>query len=235
MFVTYFCNGICFAAGTDTTYTILEWTMTELIRHPHVMKKAQNEMREIIGSKTHISEDDLEKMRYLKAVIKESFRLHPPLPLLVPRESTEDVKVKGYDILAKTRLIFNAWAIERDPESWEEPEEFRPDRFLNSSKDFKGHDFELIPFGGGRRGCPGITFAVATIELALASLLYHFDWAVHGEASGQHLDVPEASGISVRRKFPLVSVPTPRLLLEWCTNNGKCKCSLLNSCEVLCS
>ncbi|GAY36560.1 hypothetical protein CUMW_279830 [Citrus unshiu] len=105
-------------------------------------------------------------------LIMESFRLHLPLRLLVLRESTEDVKVKGYDILAKTRLIFDARTI--------------------------------------GRGCPGITFAVATIELALASLLYHFDWTVPGEASGQHLEVPEASGILVHRKFPLVAVPTPR-------------------------
>ncbi|KAJ0106344.1 hypothetical protein Patl1_18170 [Pistacia atlantica] len=201
-----------FAAGTDTTYTALEWAMTELLRHQEVMKLLQNEIRKIIGSKPNISEVDLEKMHYLKAVIKESFRLHPPVPLLIPRESTEDVKVQGYDILAKTRVIINAWAIGRDPKYWEEPQEFRPERFLSSSIDFKGQDFQLIPFGAGRRGCPGTSFANATIELALASLLHKFEWAVPSEGRGTILNVTEYPGITVRRKFPLVVVATPRSL-----------------------
>lgn len=140
-----------FAAGADTVYTAIEWTMTEMLRHPEVMKEAQYEIRSIIGSTPNVSEDDVEKMAYLKAVIKESFRLQPPVPLLVPGESTEDVKVQGYDISAKTRVIINAWAIGRDPTLWQEPEEFRPERFLDSAIDFKGHDFQLIPFGAGRR------------------------------------------------------------------------------------
>lgn len=127
-----------FAAGTDTTHTALEWTMTELLKHPEVMKKAQAEIRRITGSKISVTQDDVEKTLYLKAVIKESLRLHPPIPMLLPRESTKDVKVQGYDILAKTRVIINAWAIGRDPSSWENPEEFRPERFLESAIDFKG-------------------------------------------------------------------------------------------------
>lgn len=117
-------------------------------------------------------------MKYLKAVIKETLRLHPPIPLLVPRESTKDVKINGYDIAAGTRVITNAWAIHRDPATWEEPEEFHPERFLNSTIDFKGQDFKLIPFGSGRRGCPGISFAIANNELVLANLLSKFNWAL---------------------------------------------------------
>lgn len=117
-------------------------------------------------------------MKYLKAVIKETLRLHPPIPLLVPRESTKDVKINGYDIAAGTRVITNAWAIHRDPTTWEEPEEFHPERFLNSTIDFKGQDFKLIPFGSGRRGCPGISFAIANNELVLANLLSKFNWAL---------------------------------------------------------
>jgi len=150
-----------FAAGTDTTYTVLEWAMAELLRHQTVMQKLQDEVRTVVGDKTHVTEEDLVKMNYLKAVIKETLRLHAPVPLLVPRKSMEDIKLNGYDIAAGTQVIVNAWAIARDPSSWEQPLEFKPERFMNSSIDFKGLDFELIPFGAGRRGCPGVLFAIA--------------------------------------------------------------------------
>ncbi|GAU50866.1 hypothetical protein TSUD_86260 [Trifolium subterraneum] len=165
-----------FAAGTDTTYTVLEWALTELLRHQTVMHKLQDEVRTVVGNKTHVTEEDLVNMNYLKAVIKETLRLHVPIPLLVPRKCMEDIKLDGYDIAAGTNVIINAWAIARDPSSWDEPLEFKPERFLNSSIDFKGFDFELIPFGAGRRGCPGFLFAIAVNELVLANLVYHFDW-----------------------------------------------------------
>lgn len=198
-----------FAAGTDTTQTALEWTMTELLKHPGVMKKAQDEIRRITGSKKSVTQDDVEKTLYLKAVIKESLRLHPPIPLLVPRESTKDVKAQGYDIRARTRVIINAWAIGRDPSSWEKPEEFRPERFLESAIDFKGNDFQFIPFGAGRRGCPGTTFASSLIEITLASLLHKFNWTLPGGAKPQGLDITEAPGLTIHRKFPLVVIATP--------------------------
>lgn len=198
-----------FAAGTDTTHTALEWTMTELLKHPEAMKKAQDEIRRIAGSKNGVTQDDVEKTPYLKAVIKESLRLHPPIPMLIPRESTEDVKVQGYDILAKTRVIINAWAIGRDPSSWEKPEEFRPERFLESSIDFKGNDFQFIPFGAGRRGCPGTAFASSLIEITLASLLHKFNWALPGGAKPEDLDIAEAPGLAIHRKFPLVVIANP--------------------------
>ncbi|XP_077252075.1 cytochrome P450 71A1-like [Tasmannia lanceolata] len=200
-----------FAAGTDTTYAALEWAMAELIRHPKVMKKAQQEIRRIIGEKSKITEDDTDEMNYLKSVNKEALRLHPPVPLLVPRESIEVVKIQGYDVPAKTRAIINAWAIGRDPTSWEEPEKFRPERFMNSCNpiDFKGQDFQLIPFGAGRRGCPGIQFTIPTIQLALANLLYHFDWELQKDASGGDLDMAEAYGNTVHKKYPLVLIAKP--------------------------
>ncbi|XP_057952197.1 cytochrome P450 736A117-like [Malania oleifera] len=199
-----------FAAGTDTTYTVLEWAMTELLRHPAAMKELQNEVRGISSStKPHIAEKDLGKMHYLKAVIKETLRLHPPVPLLVPRESTQAVRINGYDIAAGTMTIINAWAIGRDPAFWDEPEEFRPERFLNSSMDFRGQDFQLIPFGAGRRGCPGTSFAMATNEIVLANIVCLFDWALPGGARGEDLDMTENSGITVHRKVPLLAVATP--------------------------
>ncbi|KAL4347336.1 hypothetical protein GQ457_17G017820 [Hibiscus cannabinus] len=194
-----------FSGGTDTTYTALEWAMSELLRHPKVMKELQNEVRKVSGGKSSISEDDIDNLHYLKAVIKETLRLHPPLPLLLPTISTKDVKIKGYDIVEGTELIINAWAIGRDPSSWEKPEEFLPDRFLNNSIDFKGHHFELIPFGSGRRICPGILFAMQINELFLANLVHKFDWSLPGGANEKDLDMTESLGITIHKKSPLIA------------------------------
>ncbi|CAA2982703.1 cytochrome P450 71A6-like [Olea europaea subsp. europaea] len=195
-----------FGAGTDTTFTALEWTMAELLRHPKIMEKLQNEVRLVAGSKLDITEEDLEKnkMPYLKAVIKESLRLHPPFPLLLPRELTQDTTLMGYEVAAGTRVMINAWAIGRDPILWKNPEEFHPERFLDSGIDFKGFDFEFIPFGVGRRGCPGITFAIGVDELALAKLMHKFNFATQKD-----LDMTEAPGHSVHVKFPLLVNPIP--------------------------
>ncbi|XP_031250777.1 cytochrome P450 71A26-like isoform X1 [Pistacia vera] len=198
-----------FAGGTDTTYTVLEWAMTELLRKPGVMKVLQNEVRGIVNGKEIIKKEDLDKMHYLKAVLKETLRLHPPIPLLVPRESTKDVKIKNYDISAGTTVITNAWAIGRDPNIWDKPEEFRPERFLNNSIDFKGHDFELIPFGAGRRGCPGVLFAMSTNEIVLANLVNKFDWSLPFGARVEDLDMTECTGLTIHRKVPLLAVATP--------------------------
>ncbi|XVF08812.1 hypothetical protein REPUB_Repub07fG0035600 [Reevesia pubescens] len=198
-----------FAAGTDTTYTVLEWAMAELLRHPMIMKELQKEIRQVSGNKSDISEDDLDNMHYLKAVIKETLRLHPPIPLLMPRISTKDVKIKGYDIARGTQVIINAWAIGRDSMSWEKPEEFFPKRFLNNSIDFKGHHFELIPFGSGRRICPGIVFAMKINELFLANLMHKFDWSLSGGAKENDLDMTESFGLTIHKKAPLIAIANP--------------------------
>nr|GMD31385.1 cytochrome P450 71A3-like [Ipomoea batatas]GMD49285.1 cytochrome P450 71A3-like [Ipomoea batatas] len=132
-----------FAAGTHTVYTLLEWTMAELIKNPEVMKKLSSEVRRLKTS------GDLETMEYLKAVIKETLRLHPPIPLLVPRKAFHDVKLMDFHVATGTQVIVNSWAIGRDPIVWENPEEFKPERFLYSNVDYKGMHFELIPFGAG--------------------------------------------------------------------------------------
>nr|XP_027118772.1 cytochrome P450 71A2-like [Coffea arabica] len=165
-----------FVGGTDTTSSLLEW------------------------------EDDLENLHYLKAVIKEALRLHPPVPLLLPRESSQAVKLMGYDIAAGTQVIINAWAIGRDPKLWEAAEEFRPERFLNSSLDIKGQNFEYIPFGSGRRSCPGSAFSMVTAELALANLMCNFDFQLVGGARPEDLDMTEAHGMVTPRKVPLLLV-----------------------------
>ncbi|CAN1234061.1 Cytochrome P450 71A6 (Fragment) [Linum perenne] len=202
-----------FGAGSDTTFTALEWAMTEVLKHPRVTDKLQQDIRSVVGKKPNVKEEDIERMPYLRAVIKESLRLHPPIPLLVPRASTKDTKVLGYDIAAKTGVLVNAWAIGRDPTAWEDAEDFKPERFMGSEIDYKGQDFQLIPFGAGRRGCPGITFAAAVLEIAMAALLHKFDWTFPGGAKAEDLDVSEAPGMAVQRKFPLLVFANPHSFL----------------------
>ncbi|CAA2936465.1 cytochrome P450 71A6-like [Olea europaea subsp. europaea] len=140
--------------------------------------------------------------------MKESLRLHPSIPLLVPRESTQDTKVMGYNIPTGTQVMVNAWAIARDPKEWENPEEFNPERFFNNTEvDFRGFNFEYIPFGAGRRGCPGITFAMAVNEFALAKLMLNFDFAL--PIGAKDWDLLEAVGSTVHKKYPLLVVATP--------------------------
>ncbi|KAK9068541.1 hypothetical protein SSX86_012656 [Deinandra increscens subsp. villosa] len=199
-----------FSGGTDTTSSSIEWAMSELIKHPHTMKKLQKEVTEIANGRSMITEDDIHEMHYLKAVLKETLRLHTPLPLLVPHEAMHDVKVMGYDLKKETQVMINAWAISRDPSIWEDADEFKPERFLNSSVDFKGFHYEFLPFGSGRRGCPGIQFAVSINELVLANLVYKFDFGLPGGAGGEELDMTDLAGLVVRKKEPLLVVPSAR-------------------------
>ncbi|KAL6973074.1 hypothetical protein U1Q18_027248 [Sarracenia purpurea var. burkii] len=199
-----------FAAGTDTTSATLDWAMTELIMNPKIMERAQVEVRSVIGEQEFVSETNLSQLHYMKAVIKENFRLHPPAPMLLPRESIEDITIDGYDIPAKTRFLINAWAIGRDPECWENPKTFNPERFMGSTIDFKGQDYELIPFGAGRRSCPGITFAIATVELALAQLLHSFDWELPPGIQASNLDMTEVFGLTMHKISHLFLIAKPR-------------------------
>jgi cytochrome P450 len=193
-----------FVGGTDTTSTILEWSMAELVKNPSIMKRAQEEVRRVVNKKSKIDVNDINKMDYLKCIFKEILRLHPPLPLSIPRETITSVKIGGYDIPAKTKVFANIWAIQRDPKVWERPEEFIPERFEDNPIDYKGQDFEFIPFGGGRRGCPGMTFGVASVENVVANLLCWFDWKLKGE----DLDMTEINALTASKKIPLHLVPT---------------------------
>ncbi|XP_047331943.1 cytochrome P450 736A117-like [Impatiens glandulifera] len=194
--------------GTTTTSTVTEWAMTELMRHPKTMKELQTEVRNVANGKSMIAEEDIQNMPYLRAVIKETLRYHTPIPLLPPRLATQDVNVNGYDIAAGTMVFINKWAISRDPLSWENPDEFKPERFMNSKVDYKGHHFEFIPFGAGRRGCPGISFGIAVNELTLANIVNKFNWVLPDGKDGENLDVDECIGFTIHRKTPLIALAT---------------------------
>lgn len=204
------------AAGTETSSISLEWAMAELVGNPRAMAKLQDEVARVTDGKPAVEEGDLSKMEYLKAVAKEVFRLHPPAPLLVPHESTVAAAVQGYEIPPKTALFVNAWAIGRDPAAWgEAPEEFRPERFLamgGTRVDVRGNDYQLIPFGAGRRICPGISFALPAMEIALASLVRHFDWEIPAgtRAAAEGLDMIEEPGLTTPPLVPLRLVVSER-------------------------
>ncbi|KAK7334442.1 hypothetical protein VNO80_26199 [Phaseolus coccineus] len=193
-----------FSAGSDTTASTLEWAMTELMRNPMKLKKAQEEVRKIVGHKPEVEENDVNQMDYIKCVVKETLRLHPAAPLLAPRETASSVKLRGYDIPAKTLVYVNAWWIQRDPEVWERPEEFIPERYGDNHVPLKG---QFIPFGFGRRACPGVTFGLASVEYILANLLYWFNWKL--PASVQDIDMSETYGLITSRKVPIHLKPIP--------------------------
>ncbi|KAM4101557.1 hypothetical protein ACB094_05G152100 [Castanea mollissima] len=198
-----------FAAGTDTTSTTIDWAMSEMMRQPRVLEKAQAEIRQAFKGKKQIHEKDIQNLSYLKLVIKETLRLHPPGPMLVPRECREPCEIDGYEIPLKTKVIVNAWAIGRDPAYWHDAESFIPERFANSSIEFNGTHLEYIPFGVGRRMCPGVTFGLANTEFPLAQLLYHFDWELPGRMRPEDLDITEVFGTSVCRESNLYLVAKP--------------------------
>ncbi|KAL6896567.1 hypothetical protein ACP4OV_007139 [Aristida adscensionis] len=205
-----------FGGSSETSATTLQWIMAELMRNPRVMAKAQGEVRRVLGEHgtAVVTEDSLGELHYLRLVVKEALRLHPPAPLLIPRECRSPCRVLGFDVPAGAMVLVNAWAIGTDPAYWDAPEEFMPERFEDSDIDFKGTDFEYIPFGAGRRMCPGIAFGLANVDLALAGLLYHFDWRLPDGVDAGELDMTESMGITTRRQSDLWLVPTVRVPLQ---------------------
>ncbi|KAL6902170.1 hypothetical protein ACP4OV_005046 [Aristida adscensionis] len=199
-----------FAGGTGTSGSAMEWAMSELMRNPAAMAKVQGQLREAFRGKAAVTEGELQASGpwYLKLVIKEALRLHPPAPMLVPRESIAACEVEGYTVPAGARVVINAWAIGRDARYWgDDAEEFRPERFEDGAVDFTGGSYEFLPFGSGRRMCPGFNYGLASMELGLAALLYHFDWAL--PEGVKEVDMAEAPGLGVRRRSPLVLCATP--------------------------
>ncbi|XP_074264897.1 cytochrome P450 71AU50-like [Silene latifolia] len=197
--------------GVDTTATTVEWAMAEILKHPEIMKNVQEELTMIIGLNNRVEEDHLGDLKYLNAVLKETLRLHPPIPLFFPHSPSSDTTIGGYTVRNNSQVYINTWAIHRDPQIWEAPSEFRPERFLNGCRkfDFLGKQFEYLPFGSGRRMCPGITLAEKTSMFVLASLLHSFEWKLPNDTVG--VDLTETFGIVVKKSKAMVAVPSPRL------------------------
>eukprot|EP01018_Ginkgo_biloba_P017773 Gb_02188 [translate_table: standard] len=203
------------AAGTETSSLTIEWALAAVMKHPSVMRRAQNEIDSFVGCDRQVEESDLPKLKYLQAIVKETFRLYPVAPLLVPHQSTAPCTVGGYHIPAGTHLVVNAWALHRDSSVWERPLEFVPERFLEREEiDVKGKHFEMIPFGSGRRGCPGAALGLCIVQFSLARLIHSFQWSLPNGQSPQELDMTEGRGLTMPRAIPLIALPKPRLPLH---------------------
>ncbi|GLJ52530.1 hypothetical protein SUGI_1117920 [Cryptomeria japonica] len=200
-------------AGSDTSSVALEWAITMLLQHPQVMKKAQEELDYKVGRERIVEESDIHQLTYLQAIVKETLRLHPSAPLLLPHKSIEACTIGGYHIPAGTTLMVNAWAIHRDPKVWNKPLEFIPERFIEKaievdSMQMRENEFEMIPFGAGRRSCPGASLAMSMVQTTLARLLQSFDWFV---PDGRVTDVNEGVSFTMPRAIPLEVTIKPRL------------------------
>lgn len=200
-------------AGIDSSSTMIEWVFSELLRHPTVMQKLQFELRDVVKMDRMVEESDLENLAYLNMVVKEVLRLHPIGPFLIPHQSTEDITVDGHFIPKRSTILINTWAIGRDCSIWSDnADEFLPERFMNKNIDLQGRDFELVPFGSGRRGCPGMQLGLTSVRLVLAQLLHCFNWELNN-ISPSELDMREKFGLTMPRLSHLHAIPTYRLLL----------------------
>ncbi|XP_065856775.1 iridoid oxidase-like [Euphorbia lathyris] len=203
-----------FFGGTETTSATIEWVMTELFRNPESMRRVKEELNRVVGLKRNVKESDIDHLPYLQAVIKESMRLHPIVPLLVPRNALEHTNFMGYGIPKDTQVFVNTWAIGRDPEAWEDPLSFKPERFLGSNIQYRGQNFELLPFGSGRRICVGYPLAHQIIHLTIASLLHCFDWEIESKSVAEAMDINERLGMTVRKLIPLKAIPKKKIMAE---------------------
>jgi len=202
-----------FQAGSETTAVTIEWAMAELIRNPERLKRAQAELEEVVGFNRMVEESDTDRLPYLRAVVKEVFRLHPAVPLLIPHRADNRCEIAGFVIPKHSRVLVNVWGMGRDPQIWSQPLKFFPERFIEmNSVDYRGKHFELIPFGAGRRICVGLPLASQMVHLVLGSLIHSFEWAPPKGMGTEQIDMTEKFGLTLQRALPLVAVPTPRLL-----------------------
>nr|QJS39421.1 p-coumarate-3-hydroxylase [Rehmannia glutinosa] len=199
------------SAGMDTTTITVEWAMAEMVRNPRVQQKVQEELDRVVGKDRVMTEADIPNLPYLQCVTKECFRMHPPTPLMLPHKANTNVKIGGYDVPKGATVSVNAWAIARDPAIWKNPIEFRPERFQEEDIDMKGTDYRLLPFGSGRRICPGAQLAINLVSSMLGHMVHHFDWAPPAGVRPEDMDMMEQPGTVTYMRTPLQAVPTPRL------------------------
>ncbi|KAF3440217.1 hypothetical protein FNV43_RR18500 [Rhamnella rubrinervis] len=200
---------VLLVAGTDTSSVTLEWALSNLLNHPHILKKARLELDEHVGQQHLVDEPDLSKLPYLKNIISETLRLYPAAPMLLPHYSSDDCKVDGYDVPRDTIVLVNAWAIHRDPKLWEDPESFKPERFEDGEVD---HVHKLLPFGIGRRACPGAGLAQRVMGLTLGSLIQCFQWE---RVSDEEIDMSEGKGITMPKAVPLEAMCKARPIINY--------------------
>ncbi|KAJ3703177.1 hypothetical protein LUZ61_006882 [Rhynchospora tenuis] len=200
------------AGGTESSTVTVEWAISELLKRPEIINKATEELDRVIGRDRWVKEKDICKLPYIEAIIKETMRLHPVAPMLAPRQSREDANFNGYDIPKGTRVLVNVWTIGRDPTIWDNPNDFWPERFVGKSVDVKGQDFELLPFGSGRRMCPGYSLGLKVIQMSIANLLHGFKWRLPDGVKEADLSMEEIFGLSTPKKEPLQAVVEPKLL-----------------------
>ncbi|CAL4962677.1 unnamed protein product [Urochloa decumbens] len=199
-----------FTGGTETVSSTAEWVMAELMKNPNAMVKAQTEVRQAFKHiDPHDHESQLGDLSYTRMVIKETLRLHPPLPLLLPHMCRETCSVGAFEVAKGSRVIINSWAIARSPEHWDNAEKFKPERFEKNTADYTGTKFDYLPFGYGRRMCPGSGFGIAVLELMVARLLYYFNWSLPDGIRPEELDMDTTVGASARRTSQLRLVAFP--------------------------
>lgn len=198
-----------FVAGTETTSSTLEWALSELLHSPEKLSRAQAELDRVVGKGKPIEESDIAHLPYLQAITKETFRMHPPVPLCLPRKSGLETEIGGFTVPKEAQVLLNLWAIGRDPSIWKDPNVFTPERFLGSDIDVKGQHFELTPFGGGRRICPGLPLALKMLHWMLGSLINSFNWELEGRVKPEDMSMEEKFGITLQRAQPLRVIPKP--------------------------
>ncbi|KAH6763857.1 hypothetical protein C2S51_015106 [Perilla frutescens var. frutescens] len=198
-------------AGADTSSGTVEWAIHRVMRYPRIIEKAKEELDRVIGRNRWAEEDDFSQLPYINAIMMESMRLHPVTPLLPPHYAIDECKVAGYDISKGTTVIINTFSLGRDPNTWDSPEEFLPERFMGKDIDITGSNFALLPFGSGRRKCVGYKLGIKVVGMTLANLLHGFELKLVEGMRAQDICMDEVYGIAVHPKHPLPIIMEPTL------------------------
>lgn len=196
-----------FVAGIDTTSATVEWAMAELLHNPDKLMKIRKELQQVLSKDGELKDLDITKLPYLQAIVKETHRMHPTVPIIV-RKTVTEVDICGFKVPKDTQVLVNVWSMGRNSSIWKDPDLFLPERFLEYEEDFRGEDFGFIPFGAGRKMCPGVPLAQRVAHTMLASLLYHFDWKLPNGQKFEDMDMTEKFRITLHKIKPLMAIPS---------------------------